>query len=173
MTITYIHRHAHNTLLEPVSSLQLKHRWYMDVRCQQRSKGFAGSSWWTSLASLPSMVTILVHDFDGLVLHGCWGKRSSVYLNVTLGPSGLSAGLHSRMRKRDWRNERQLVAGLYFSTILFRWLSNLSPGCKFYVLFHDRCMFQGDSVWDGITQVFAIFNSGNSKELTVPLIINK
>lgn len=30
------------------------------------------------LSTLPSMVTALVHAFDVLVLHGCWGERNPV-----------------------------------------------------------------------------------------------
>lgn len=40
MTIKY----TRSARLEAVSSLQLKHRWYTDVRCQQESVGFAASS---------------------------------------------------------------------------------------------------------------------------------
>ena len=70
----------------------------------------------------------------------CWfcmgaGGNAIQYVNVTLGPSRLSAGLSSRMRrrvrKRAWQKERQLVAGLYLSAVLFHRLLNLSPDCKF------------------------------------------
>lgn len=80
----------------------------------------------------------LCNASDVLVLHGCWGGNTIRHVNVTLEPSGRAPAWGGRVRKRPWRNERKLVAGLYLSAVLFPGLSNLSPGCKFYVLFCDR-----------------------------------
>lgn len=129
-----------STPLQPVSNLQLKHRWDMDVRCQQGGRGFAASS--GEMALFPAR-----HGHSPCAR--LWRVGSAWLLGGTQSSMGMSHSTRltfppGRAPERGgrWEKEpggmRQLVAGLHPSTVLFPRLSNLSPDCKFSVLFRDR-----------------------------------
>lgn len=124
------------------------------------------------VSSLPSMVTALVHAFDVLVLHGCWEEHNPVCECHTRPVSSFRwAELRNEAagEKRAWRNERELVASLHLSAVLFCRLSNLSPDHKFYVLFRDRAT---STRW---LRLHACLSSSAllSKELMIAVILDE
>lgn len=152
MTIKY----TRSARLEAVSSLQLKHRWYTDVQCQQESVGFAASSGEMSLFSA-------LHGHSPCArlwrVGSAWllgGTQSSMWMSHA---TGLFFSPGSGWEKEPDGMRDSWLPACISAPFYFTGCQMYLPTANFLFCFVTGRTAQGDSAWEQITRIFVVLSS--------------